>query len=386
MIKGWSSIVKTPSPSPLASVLDTALKSLRAQTAQGNGDGFLFSGNRHETVPRSLLLDDRLTPLERNAWQVFRMLLNDDGVTAFPTYETLRRHLASVPCGAQASHETVAKILKQLRLTRWLSLARRRRDTRTGRVLGNLYVLHDRPLTPFEAMQIDPEYMLLVSQTLNHANKGIQRVGLAVLEEISHDPSVQTRLLPTHLQVLAARLQEQKTDLKSVSEEGIAQALRKETAPSSESESGLKATPSHLLRQPKSASTLSTKALETQRTGDRSQDGSELSLPSRFASLTPAQQAGAKVALQQLPAQIRQAVVDEWAARCRDAHIRNPAGYLFGILQKALQGHFTVWAAKDNCAEPTCTQPKNKQVPRTERDPAVAQAYLDELKGLFKDR
>jgi hypothetical protein len=31
-----------------------------------------------------LFLDRRLTPLERNAWQVFRLMLNDDGVTAFP--------------------------------------------------------------------------------------------------------------------------------------------------------------------------------------------------------------------------------------------------------------------------------------------------------------
>jgi hypothetical protein len=33
---------------------------------------------------------------------------------------------------------------------------RRRRDPKTGRILGNLYVLHDEPLTPFEAMQLDP--------------------------------------------------------------------------------------------------------------------------------------------------------------------------------------------------------------------------------------
>jgi len=30
--------------------------------------GIVFSGNPHETVPRRLLLDDRLSPLERNAW------------------------------------------------------------------------------------------------------------------------------------------------------------------------------------------------------------------------------------------------------------------------------------------------------------------------------
>ncbi|MFX7732064.1 hypothetical protein ABTK10_21265, partial [Acinetobacter baumannii] len=61
-----------------------------APTPATSGDAFLFSGNRHETVPRRLFLDRRLTPLERNAWQVFRLMLNDDGVTAFPTYEQLR--------------------------------------------------------------------------------------------------------------------------------------------------------------------------------------------------------------------------------------------------------------------------------------------------------
>ena len=34
----------------------------------------------------------------------------------------------------------------------------------------------------------------------------------------------------------------------------------------------------------------------------------------------------------------RQAVLDEWAARCGGSTVRNPAGYLFGIIQKALRG------------------------------------------------
>ena len=114
---------------PLSALLDDAAKRIPS-TASGPlpSDGFLFSGNRHDSVPRQLLLDTRLTPLERNAWQVFRLLLNDDGITAFPTYEALRPYLASMPCTPKASHETVARALTLLRLTRWLSLVRRRRD------------------------------------------------------------------------------------------------------------------------------------------------------------------------------------------------------------------------------------------------------------------
>ena len=148
-------------PVALSALFDEALRHLEPkEPAQGTApaaDGFLYSGNRHESVPRRLFLDRRLTPLERNAWQVFRLQLNDDGVTAFPTYDQLRPYLASMPCAAQASHETVARALTLLRLTRWLSLARRRRDPKTGRIQGNLYVLHDEPLSPFEAMQLDPD-------------------------------------------------------------------------------------------------------------------------------------------------------------------------------------------------------------------------------------
>jgi hypothetical protein len=88
---------------------DTASPARRTAPAAPVSDGFLYSGNRHESVPRALFLDRRLTPLERNAWQVFRLQLNDDGVTAFPTYDQLRPYLASMPCAAQASHETVAR-------------------------------------------------------------------------------------------------------------------------------------------------------------------------------------------------------------------------------------------------------------------------------------
>ena len=209
-------------PVALADLFDSALKDLApnprapapapasaTSPASATGDGFLFSGNRHESVPRRLFLDRRLTPLERNAWQVFRMMLNEDGVTAFPTYEQLRPWLASTPCAGQASHETVARALTLLRLTRWLSLVRRRRDPKSGRILGNLYVLHDEPLTPFEAMQLDPDYLQLVSHTLGHSARAVQVVGLHTLKEIAEDPLLSGRMLPSRLQVLAERLASQ---------------------------------------------------------------------------------------------------------------------------------------------------------------------------------
>src|SRR5690606_19192825 len=256
-------------------------------------DGFLFSGNRHQSVPRALFLDRRLTPLERNALQVFRLLLNDDGITAFPTYEQLRPYLASMPCAPKASHETVARALTLLRLTRWLSLARRRRDPRTGRILGNLYELHDESLTPFEAMQLDPDYLDLVSQALTHAGKAVQLVGLHTLKEIAEDPLLRGRALPTRLQVLAYRLINQgwttaesypQDETLQESEEGQEPLLRNGEYLSSASEAGRKAAPDTLLRIPKQDRTVRNERISNKvHTVPRVQES--LRLPQRFLAL-----------------------------------------------------------------------------------------------------
>ena len=64
--------------------------------------GFLFSGQSHEVVPRRLLLENRLTPLERNAWQIFPFMLQGQGLVT-PRYEDLQPYLSSIPYGTSAS-------------------------------------------------------------------------------------------------------------------------------------------------------------------------------------------------------------------------------------------------------------------------------------------
>ena len=341
----------------LSALFDDALQNLaKAQGTAPAGDGFLYSGNRHESVPRALFLDRRLTPLERNTWQVFRLQLNDDGVTAFPTYDQLRPYLASMPCGAQASHETVARALTLLRLTRWLSLVRRRRDPKTGRILGNLYVLHDEPLTPFEAMQLDPDYLGLVSQALTHAAKAVQIVGMHTLKEIAEDPLLSGRTLPTRLQVLAQHMARHgwatpgypQEGVGHESEEGKDGLLRNAERPSSESEVGPKTVPDGSLRNPKEDRTVRQDRIDEVRTVPRAKTLQNLRLPERFLRLKEEQQAGATIALQQVDETQRQAVLDEWAVRCGSAMVRNPAGYLFGIIQKAIRGEFRAWAVQSS--------------------------------------
>ena len=349
-----------------------------ASPAAPVSDGFLYSGNRHESVPRALFLDRRLTPLERNAWQVFRLQLNDDGVTAFPTYDQLRPYLASMPCAAQASHETVARALTLLRLTRWLSLVRRRRDPKTGRILSNLYVLHDEPLTPFEAMQLDPDYLGLVSQALTHAAKAVQIVGMNTLREIAEDPMLNGRTLPTRLQVLAQRMARNEwadasypqAPVDHESEEGQDGLLRNLEGPSSESEAGLKSAPDGSLRNPKEDRTVRMDRINQVRTVPRAKSLQHLRLPERLLRLKDEQQSGAMVALQQVDESLRQAVLDEWDARCRKSAVRNPAGYLFGIIQKAMRGEFKAWAGEGGSPSTPPAPPPRPPAAGTTRFPS----------------
>ena len=396
-------------PVALADLFDSALKDLVPKASPGaptpiaaptptSGDAFLFSGNRHETVPRRLFLDRRLTPLERNAWQVFRLMLNQDGVTAFPTYEQLRPWLASMPCAGSASHETVARALTLLRLTRWLSLVRRRRDPKTGRILGNLYVLHDEPLTPFEAMQLDTDYLELVSQALGHSAKAVQVVGLNTLKEIADDPLLSGRTLPSRLQVLAERLSRQgiapsesypQEGASHDSEEGPASLLRNGERPSSDSEAGPKPASDASLRNPKQDRTVRSSRINEVRTTARERGQARamqgVRLPERFLGLKEEQQAGAMVALQQVDASLRQAVLDEWAERCRGSAIRNPAGYLFGIIQRAIRGEFNARAKQAGPAPPpAATRDTPPELPRNVVPPEVAKQHIDRLRELLR--
>ena len=229
-------------------------------------------------MPRRLFLDRRLTPLERNAWQVFRMMLNEDGVTAFPTYEQLRPWLASMPCAGQASHETVARALTLLRLTRWLSLVRRRRDPKTGRILGNLYVLHDEPLTPFEAMQLDPDYLELVSQALGHSARAVQVVACTPSRR-----SPKTRCSPaarcprgcgslpnaSPTRALGRRRVIHRRIGFTIPKEGAPSLLRNSDDPSSDSEAGPKPASDGTLRNPKQDRTVRSSRMNEVRTTAR---------------------------------------------------------------------------------------------------------------------
>ncbi|KAJ12878.1 hypothetical protein M002_01330 [Pseudomonas aeruginosa ID4365] len=87
------------------------------------------------------------------------------------------------------------------------------------------------------------------------------------------------------------------------------------------------------------------------------------------------------VALQQVEESMRQAVLDEWDARCNGSSIRNPAGYLFGIVQRAIRGEFNAWAGQAKPA--TAPAPTPPQEPRNVVPPEVARQHIERLRNLL---
>lgn len=357
-------------------------------------DEFVYSGQLHDSFPRALLLDRRLSPLERNAWQVLRLLLNGDGITSMPTYDRLRPYLATSPCAVQASTETVARALTILRLCRWLSLVRRRCLERNGRWQGNLYVLHQAPLTPGEALRLDGEYLELLSHSLTHASKAVQRVAYEALQALADDALLTTLPLPEHLQRLAGWLENATgftvssppvisdvTPAPTSESEGIPTSDSEINPPASDSEAGFQPSKSARLRNPKQGpSTVLSKSKSF--CIPRAQKSNAPRLPPGFTQLRPEEQSAALATLQRIEPHLRQAVLDEWQVRCETGDVQRPASYLFGILQKALSGDFHPWAAHSIHAQERASPTREQQ----EAQRTLAHEHLAQLRKLLNIR
>jgi len=376
---------------PLSPILDT------------EHTGILFTGNPHETVPRRLLLDNRLTPMERNAWQVFRLRLNDDGLTSFPTYEQLQPYLAASPFKV-ASRETVAKVLTTLRLTRWLSLAGRVRDEATGQMKGNIYLLHDEPVSISEAMLLDRSYLELVGNSLEHASKSICQVAAYTLEEFARDPDVRDQRIPSRLDIIGDRIARQRGS-KLTAQSGAAfqkselgqqqselseiSPVRNFSGPSSESEPIRKQGSSPSVRNPNSSSTCTNTTTDVCKSFVPRADA-KAEYPPRFQALPSDQQRKAVLAMAPIADELREEVLAQWAAR-PETSMRNPFGYLLCMIEKARNGEFNLMTQPRPVATVAKTTARPAQSPPTPHCPtdasrAIAQQEMAALMGIVKAR
>lgn len=180
----------SPQAKALSLYIRNAVEHLKTNSAsESNKDNsdqssLIYLGNWQDPYPRLLVTDPVLEPVDKLVWQIIRLHISAPGaVTAFPNYETVRT-FANIK-----SNHTVARALAILRATRWLSLCARVRDVR-GRYLGNIYVLHDEPVTLGDAMYLDSEYMTFLQTSLAHNHPRVKRIVenvIATIEEMIGD-------------------------------------------------------------------------------------------------------------------------------------------------------------------------------------------------------
>lgn len=194
-----------PADSLIAFTLEKMNARLAANPLRDDGrvrSGLLFTGNVHDAIPRRLLLDQRLSPLDKMGWMMIRLYAQNNEGAIFPSYDELQVQLAS-PGKGKASRETVSRVLLMLRITGWLSLCKRVRDDK-GRVRGNIYAQHDEPLTFRDAESLDPRFLDVVADACLSKNRTVSQTARDVLDEIKNDPTM--RHYHSHLFLLETRL------------------------------------------------------------------------------------------------------------------------------------------------------------------------------------
>ncbi|WP_426935552.1 STY4528 family pathogenicity island replication protein [Pseudomonas fulva] len=323
-------------------------------------------------LPQTLLLDRRLTPLERNTWQVLRWLITERKIKT-PRYQDLQPYLATSPCGAQASRETIARALNVLRTTRWLSLVERSRDA-NGCLRGCVYVLHGDPLTAAEQLELDSGYAALLQQNLSHATKGVRDVAQHVIAEIQADPQVAQvdkdrlgSLPPVQQQTLPLMSGEAAP---KNSEPGAAEPVRNSQAPATNPEPCCKAPDLPAVRNADAGRTVQKDQSKKSTVLGQVEFG-RARWPEGLP-LNPNERRMASQAMRQLEPEQQQAVINEAAVRCARGEIRKPVAYLMGLIKRACQGEFTLWAARTE--EKQLTPPASRPAKHAPAEPPSERA------------
>lgn len=303
-----------------------------------------------------LLLDARLTPLDRNGWQALHYLLTDQG-RRYPVYEDLQPFLVTTPGIGKASRETVARVLLNLRLTRWLSLLTNVHDAQ-GKLQPLMYVLHDDPLTPAEALRQNDGYGELIQHSLKHAAKGVRDLAQHVLGELRRDRSVPAELMPKLLSLVPTVPEQHALALDSASHESAQRSVAQVRTFESTKQDSEPGPPTQQIRAVRNPPCTVQEPMKQRSTEPRASDTAELHWPAGVV-FSASEQRTLNKAMAPLTADARRAVLQEAVARCSTGTVRRPAAYLMGLIRKAIEGDFRLWAARDTGGLPVaqCTAP-----------------------------
>lgn len=191
----------SPSVRALEALIEASLEDLTQSERRLANEALLFIGNWNDALPRLLIHDPVLEPVDKIIWAVIKTCTDPRRGTAFPNYATIAR-LANV-----SAEGTVTRALAILRVTRWLTLCGRARDHR-GRFRGSVYALHDEPLSLPDTLHLDPTYMDFTGRSTSHAHARVSRVASAVMRSLELD-AAENRDLEVPQDPIAARVEAQ---------------------------------------------------------------------------------------------------------------------------------------------------------------------------------
>ncbi|MFT4241646.1 MAG: STY4528 family pathogenicity island replication protein [Acidovorax sp.] len=319
------------------------------------------------TTPASLMLDARLTPLERNGWQVLNMLRSAEGISPLANLGQLRRYLTSTPLGQRAEYETARRVLVVLRLTGWISLVGQHRDPLTGHVLSELYQVHESALHFQQACMLDASLPALLQGSIGHENNQVDRVAVHIQATLAQAPEAAS--IATHDQ------RHHDDDLPPTPPSQESEAA--DPLPLSGDSAGSTLVPQqteyarHMTAEQSSTyKTYMYKKERTYRAREENSDPSSrpVSLPPCLSNAQADQQKDVQAALRRLPPQHRQEVLDELQARSQSGTVRNVVAY--SLVKRVFAGEFRLWAGrKETSATPRTAENRPAGVPRTEHRP-----------------
>ena len=321
------------------------------------------------TTPASLMLDARLTPLERNGWQVLRMLRSAEGISPLANLGQLRRYLTSTPLGQRAGYETARRVLVVLRLTGWISLVGQHRDPLTGHVLSELYQVHESALHFQQACTLDASLSALLQASIGHENNKVDRVAVHIQATLAQAP--ESASIAPHDQ------HHDDDDLPPMPPSQASEAA--DPLPLSGDSAGSTLVPQqtgharHMTAE--QGSTYKTYMYKKERTYRAREENSDpvsrpVSLPPCLSNAQADQKKDVQAALRRLPPQHRQEVLDELQARSQSGTVRNVVAYFFALVKRVFAGEFRLWAGrKETSATPRPAENRPAGVPRTEHRP-----------------
>lgn len=337
------------------------------------------------TTPASLMLDARLTPLERNGWQVLRMLRSAEGISPLANLGQLRRYLTSTPLGQRAGYETARRVLVVLRLTGWISLVGQQRDPLTRHVLSELYQVHENALDFQQACSLDASLSALLQASIGHENNQVDRVAVHIQATLAQAP--ESASIAPHDQ------RHDDDDLPPTPPSQGSEAA--DPLPLSGDSAGSTLVPQqtghghHMTAE--QGSTYKTYMYKKERTyraceGDGDPASQSVSLPPCLSNAQADQQKDVQAALRRLPPQHRQEVLDELQARSQSGTVRNVVAYFFALVKRVFAGEFRLWAGRKeaSAANRPTTPPRTEARPEPTAPPASRETALAHIANIRK--